>query len=427
MAKVTKKTQATKKKVKGQWVNGFPVVGGSKRGPKTPVRSDKVAAELLEETKRRAQQVAEEAAQFERDTDPKSKPDEVIEPIYSTPTSSLRFDALPLMHGGSRFFVIAADSDKVKTSALGNGMNDAFVKFGLSTGSFPSAAPSVMPINRMICDLAPHLRKIIDFKVVHGRPDLVFVVLGDQDDVSVASMRESLVLMRKQLPKQRILWVLSASTPPSIAKALHEANEEWIRSPFNGADVAETVWRAATAKHALGMFPGHPPTDPPKTWEKTKASVAAASPPADADAPHAWTVLNEPETVSEFMSREEIAAEAETVFDGMKAASLNRLAKGTGWLTLQSQPMFSDSHVSAHLHALDRSLLYLKETLRTRVDAVAVQDEQELAELQRDIALVVHNLVSLNVAIRHARRRAVAADLAKTTITGAWAISRAGK
>lgn len=64
----------------------------------------------------------------------------------------------------------------------------------------------------------------------------------DQRDMSVSLAREYIAQLRKAVGKAPIIWVLSYSTPPALAKALAVAGEQWVRvrsdDPVQAADDA---------------------------------------------------------------------------------------------------------------------------------------------------------------------------------------------
>jgi hypothetical protein len=204
-------------------------------------------------------------------TTPTTPADDVIEPIYSLPNAlALHLDKLPLLRPqfgstpGSRFFVLAADSDEAKSKLLADVVNNLIAQQGVMTGNAIDRTPDSMPGGRFVSDFSATtaLRGAVSPPV-----DLMFIVLGDQENVSVGAMKESLARMRAKMPAQRILWVLSPSTPPSIAKALNESKEEWIVSPDGSKNVppgsnansskiaamtaiADAAWKAATVNQA---------------------------------------------------------------------------------------------------------------------------------------------------------------------------------
>lgn len=198
-------------------------------------------------------------------TTPSTPADDVIEPIYSTPNAlALKLDKLPLLRPqfgndpGLSFFVVAADSDEAKSEALARDFNAIVSDLGVMTGNAPDRSPVAMPGSRFVSDFSATtaLRG-----AVSPPADLMFIVLGEQDKVSVGAMKESLARMRAKMPAQRILWVLTPSTPPSIAKALNESKEEWFFSPYDGAASARGAWKAATVNQAADLATTFPPVD----------------------------------------------------------------------------------------------------------------------------------------------------------------------
>lgn len=177
--------------------------------------------------------------------------DDVIEPIYSMPNAlALKLDALPLLRpqfgndAGSSFFVVGADSNPDTSDLIATYTNDTLKQNGVMTGNAPDRSPVSMPGGRFISDFSATtaLRG-----AVSPPADLMIIVLGRQDKVPVGALKESLARMRAKMPAQRILWVLSADTPPGIAKALNESKEEWVNAGLNTSTAA---WKAATVNQA---------------------------------------------------------------------------------------------------------------------------------------------------------------------------------
>lgn len=196
---------------------------------------------------------------------PSTPADDEIEAIYSTPNAlALKLDALPLLRpqfgndAGSSFFVVAADRDEERSNAIATAVNDALKARGVMTGNVPDRTPVSMPGGTFVSDFSATtaLRG-----AVSPPADLMFIVLGNQDRVSVGAMKESLARMRAAMPAQRILWVLSSNTPASIAKALNESKEEWIVSPFDGSASADSAWKAATVNRAEDLAATFPATE----------------------------------------------------------------------------------------------------------------------------------------------------------------------
>lgn len=198
-------------------------------------------------------------------TTPTTPADDVIEPLYSVPNAlALKLDKLPLLRPqfgstpGLSFFVVAADSDEAKTELIARDFNAIVSDVGVMTGNAPDRTAVAMPGGRFVSDFSATtaLRG-----AVSPPADLMFIVLGKQDNVSVGAMKESLARMRARMPAQRILWVLTPSTPPSIAKALNESKEEWFLSPYDGAASARGAWKAATVNQAGDLATTFPPVD----------------------------------------------------------------------------------------------------------------------------------------------------------------------
>lgn len=195
-------------------------------------------------------------------TTPSTPADDEIEAIYSTPNAlALKLDALPLLRPqfgsepGSSFFVIGADSNPETSDLIATYTNDTLKQNGVMTGNAPDRTPVSMPGGRFISDFAATtaLRG-----AVSPPADLMIIVLGRQDQVPVGALKESLARMRAAMPAQRILWVLSADAPPSIAKALNESKEEWINA---GLNTSMAAWKAATVNQAGDLattFPAVP-------------------------------------------------------------------------------------------------------------------------------------------------------------------------
>lgn len=107
----------------------------------------------------------------------------------------------------------------------------------------PNAGLETLPSNGVIHDLLSAL-------LGGAKPPsagLWFVAVGPtQRPVDIPSAKEDIAKIRARIGPQRVLWTLSASAPASIAQALSESAEEWMRArsddpKFIALDAANTA------------------------------------------------------------------------------------------------------------------------------------------------------------------------------------------
>jgi hypothetical protein len=208
-----------------------------------------------------------------------------IEATYTNaPTIALNHATLPVLRAqtGST----AASSYWILGDEAAGPVSDALIPIlGLPPVAASSAAQTGAPGKEtFIADLGAQVA--LSGAGTLPPADVWFVVLGkDQAAADVAATQQSIAQIRKVLPNQRILWVLSYSAPGSIAKAISEAKEEWIRSEADDAAlVASDIVKASMAADGVAINAAFPPPGTPVTTTPGPA-VPNAPPPGPATAP----------------------------------------------------------------------------------------------------------------------------------------------
>lgn len=81
-----------------------------------------------------------------------------------------------------------------------------------------------------------------------------------QEDMPIGALVQSVQEIKKALPNQRILWVLTPMAPASLAQALSVAGAEWFRSANDATpDLVNDIGAVLTAQSPSDLAAAFPP------------------------------------------------------------------------------------------------------------------------------------------------------------------------